>query len=468
MAHVDDGTLNALLDGELGEAEATEIRAHLTTCAACSARFDEARRFLTAADDLLGLLNVPAAKEPPAVAPEASAAGEAPPRRVSKTAKEVAVDIDGSTHKSPAILPNLPSEGEVVPRPRSPSTGAELRPLFDGRAPRPAPAPHRRPDWATLAWAASVVLALGVGYLVNEVRHFRPLAADATQALVPAAEQESRPAARTTASRAARLPAEPGKAAADAFAAAPPRPKPRGTPSRKAVRPAPADTAPLALASGPAGNAGYRAGAAAAPVQPSLDQPAPAQVAQAPLARGRDAAADAAGRAGAAPQRAAESAGMLAAAAPAVAPTPAAAPPLTHLPARPAFRLSDVDAAAARLWGTVRTLEGLSLENVKIGPGALVPGAQPDRTVVRIVYTDPQGHRLQLDQQRLPTPRDTSREALARAVPAVLGLAYGDTLSTTGPGNAARVRWLDPVGLWLSLSGSLPADSLRALLARVR
>ena len=144
------------------------------------------------------------------------------------------------------------------------------------------------------------------------------------------------------------------------------------------------------------------------------------------------------------------------------------AAPLTRLPARPAFRLSDVDAAAARLAGTLRTVGGMTIENVKIGPGALVPGAQPDRDVVRIAYADPQGRRLQLDQQRLPAARDTSRAARARAVPAVLGLAYGDTLSTTGPGNATRVRWLDPAGLWLSLSGSMPADSLRALLARVR
>ena len=452
MAHVDDGTLNALLDGELMAAEATEIRAHLAACAECSVRFEEAQRFLTAADDLLGLLTVPVVPEAPA-ARAVSAAAEVPPRRVSKTAQEVAVDIDGATHKSPAILPNVPREGEVVPRPSSPSSGAELRPLFEGRSARPAFAPQRRPDWATLAWAASVVLALGVGYLANEVRHVQPLASGNTQALTPAADTQAPPDARPATSRAARRPDAAGKAAAaaaDAFAAAAPLRKPRAATRPKAVRPVPAEATPVALASGAGGNTGYRAGAAAAAAQPNLPQPAPAQLAQ----------------------RAAESAGMLGAAAP--APAPSAAPraavaaPLTRLQARPAFRLSDVDAGAARLSGALRTLEGLSLDNVKIGPGALVPGAQPDRDVVRIVYTDPQGHRLQLDQQRLPTPSDTSREARERAVPAVLGLAYGDTLHTTGPGNATRVRWLDPAGLWLSLSGTLPADSLRAFLARVR
>jgi hypothetical protein len=184
-------------------------------------------------------------------------------------------------------------------------------------------------------------------------------------------------------------------------------------------------------------------GAGAAPVATNLNQPAE--------------------------RRAAESPQMPAAPAPAAAaPHPAPAPSDRLRAARPAFRLSDMDLAAARLAGTLRVLDGLSPENVKIGPGTLVPGAQPDREVVRIAYIDPQGHRLQLDQQRLPAPRDTSADARARAVPAVLGLSYGDTVSMTGPNNTTRIRWLDPAGLWLSLSGDLPADSLRALLVRVR
>jgi hypothetical protein len=105
---------------------------------------------------------------------------------------------------------------------------------------------------------------------------------------------------------------------------------------------------------------------------------------------------------------------------------------------------------------------------VKIGPGSLVPGADPARVVVRVVYTDPQGRRLQLDQQRIPLPQDTGRAARDRAVPATLGMAWGDTVATTGPGGEARLRWLDRSGLWISLSGNVPADSLRALLARVR
>jgi hypothetical protein len=127
-----------------------------------------------------------------------------------------------------------------------------------------------------------------------------------------------------------------------------------------------------------------------------------------------------------------------------------------------------VDDAAAQLSGNLRFVEGLALESVKIGPGSLVPGADPARDVVRVVYTDPQGRRLQLDQQRIPLPADTARAARERAVPASLGLTWGDTVGTIGAGGVSRLRWLDRSGLWISLSGNVPEDSLRALLARVR
>jgi hypothetical protein len=159
------------------------------------------------------------------------------------------------------------------------------------------------------------------------------------------------------------------------------------------------------------------------------------------------------------------------------APSPAAAAPgaagvlgtrAQARPAAPTFQLTNVDEAASRLSGTLLTVEGLALESVKIGPGALVPGAVPTEDVVRLAYAEPSGRRLQLDQQRLPQARDTSLEARARAVPPTLGLGYGDTLVTIGPAGEARVRWLDRSGQWMSLMGNMPADSLRALLARIR
>jgi hypothetical protein len=479
MAHVDDGTLNALLDGEVPAEEAVAVRAHLASCAECAARFEEAKRFLADAADLLSALAPPAAERPsagdraaaeappapwagPAVpAPATGSPAGAPPRRVSKTAREVAIDIDGATHKSPAIPPNFPREGEVVP---PPLLGPSGRPLFEGSA--PARRSRRATDWPTLAWAASVVLALGVGYLANEVRHARQTAApsETTLASAPAgATQPARGPSRAT-PRAPRSGATPGKVKggiANAHTAL--AHKPAAAQRRKIVRPPAAEAAPLADAirsAAPAAGAG--AAVATAPSQM-------AGVSAVPPAN-----APAQERADRALRRAAPSpapAGNLAAGreAPAAAPrAPAARGRAAPTTSRPAFRSSDVDEAAARLSGTLRFVEGLALEGVKIGPGSLVPGADPARDVVRVVYTDPQGRRLQLDQQQIPLPQDTGRAARERAVPAVLGLAWGDTVATTGPGGAARLRWLDRSGLWISLSGNVPADSLRALLARVR
>src|SRR5512135_3665486 len=149
MSHVDDGTLNALLDGELESAEAAAAQAHIAGCAECAKRLDDAKRFLTEAADLLGALDGPR----PAAAPESGAQV----RRVSKTAKEVALDLDGATQQSPAI-------------------GADLSDRLFRRGPR-AQREHRRLDYSSLGWAAMVVLAIGVGYLANEVRHARGAAA---------------------------------------------------------------------------------------------------------------------------------------------------------------------------------------------------------------------------------------------------------------------------------------------------
>jgi len=443
MSHVDDGTLNALLDGELDDAESAEVRAHLAACTECAARFQDAQRFLHEAADLLGVLTPAAPEVRPAEAlarPERGPAGVAPlapvapagptapgepPRRIPKTAREVAVDLDGATHKSPAIAPNFPRAGEPLPAPDPSFSRREVLPLN-----RPA---YRRPDWATLAWAASVVLAIGVGYLANEVKHGRTTVASAREGAAPASDSLAvRAPVRTAAARAAAAPAarppaapskDPGSLAANTLGPKPAAARGWKPPRRQAV----ADAAQLA----------------AAPVTAGVAMDAPA----AELAAARAAPSPAAAAPGAA--------GVLGARAQA-------------RPTAPTFQETNVDEAASRFSGTLLTVEGLALESVKIGPGTLVPGAVPTQDVVRLAYTEPSGRRLQLDQQRLPRARDASREARARAVPPTLGLGYGDTLVTTGPAGEARVRWLDRSGHWMSLMGNMPADSLRALLARIR
>src|SRR4026207_1445378 len=65
MSHLDEGTLHALLDGELELAEVREIQLHLGTCAACDARLQDVKQFLAEADQLVEALEAPAASSRP-------------------------------------------------------------------------------------------------------------------------------------------------------------------------------------------------------------------------------------------------------------------------------------------------------------------------------------------------------------------------------------------------------------------
>ncbi len=75
MSHLDEGTLHALLDGELELAEVREIQTHLGTCAACDSRLQDVKQFLAEADRLVGALEAPAgsSRSRPEPAPPPSA-----------------------------------------------------------------------------------------------------------------------------------------------------------------------------------------------------------------------------------------------------------------------------------------------------------------------------------------------------------------------------------------------------------
>ena len=49
MSHLDEGTLHALLDGELDLSEVSEIQMHLGTCVACGSRLQEVKQVLAEA-----------------------------------------------------------------------------------------------------------------------------------------------------------------------------------------------------------------------------------------------------------------------------------------------------------------------------------------------------------------------------------------------------------------------------------
>ncbi|MGH7585247.1 MAG: zf-HC2 domain-containing protein [Gemmatimonadales bacterium] len=59
MQHPDDGLIEEYLDGELASPERTELEAHLTGCAACRERVETSRRFLAEASQLIDGLGEP-------------------------------------------------------------------------------------------------------------------------------------------------------------------------------------------------------------------------------------------------------------------------------------------------------------------------------------------------------------------------------------------------------------------------
>ena len=160
MSHLDEGTLHAMIDGEIPSAELGEVQAHLAACAECRARLDQERRLAGEALDLVQMVELP--EELPVLA-AAAAPGQSTP---------VAI---------------------------------ETRRI-------------RRINWTRgLAWAASLVGAVGLGYAARGVvRPAGPAPLDVRETAQPvAANLESR--------RADSSPSEPPAAA----------PKPAPAPERR-------------------------------------------------------------------------------------------------------------------------------------------------------------------------------------------------------------------------------------------
>ena len=130
------------------------------------------------------------------------------------------------------------------------------------------------------------------------------------------------------------------------------------------------------------------------------------------------------------------------------------------------FRASSLEEAVRVLDGTVLLIDGMTPQMVLVGPGAAFAGGNPNQEVVRVVYDDPPGRQLWLDQQRIE--QGVEGAAQARAGGSKLNLLPGDTLVTPGADGASSLNWVSQTMFRLGLRGFLPADSLRALARRVR
>jgi hypothetical protein len=125
-----------------------------------------------------------------------------------------------------------------------------------------------------------------------------------------------------------------------------------------------------------------------------------------------------------------------------VAPAPAAPPPPpTPEQKSQVYLRIGLDEASRQLGGPVHVIEGLSPLFMGLAPGRVAAGADTTRPVVRVVYQDPQGRLIMLDQQR-------NRPGQPATPPASGSWNLGD--------------------LMMRLTGEAPPEVLRTLRARVR
>jgi hypothetical protein len=129
------------------------------------------------------------------------------------------------------------------------------------------------------------------------------------------------------------------------------------------------------------------------------------------------------------------------------APSPEAQPPVAPAPrtleqkAQTYLRIG-LDEAARQLGRPMHVIEAMQPEFIGLARGGLVPGADPNRPVVRVVYRDTRGRMILLDQQRLRTGQ--------------------------APGAASgSLRWIQG-DVMLYLHGEPGSDVLRNLQRRVR
>lgn len=397
MSHLDEGTLHALLDGELELAEVREIQTHLGTCAACDSRLQDVKQFLAEADRLVGALETPAG-------PSRSRPEPAPP-------------------PSHPVTPREPPPWESAP---------ELL------LPDPAERGEQRRWTRAFRWAAMILVIFGAGRLINGALRpdkprleltardlTRPATPPAVVSQVEAGKPDSAPArAPVNRTRVAKAAPEP-KIRAEQPAQAPVSTEDEydtAGPATKDSGAAPQDTQTLAVG---------RADAAAE--QPTEDQD---------LAT-RQAAAAALEELDRERLRSRANAATASLPPPRVEVQPAGPPPAPRTLEQRAqvYLRIGLDEAVTQLGRPVHVIEAMTAEFIGLTPGRLVPGADPSRPVVRVVYLD-RGRMILLDQQRL--------------------------LTGQGPGAAAgSLRWAQG-DVMLYLHGEPGPEVLRNLQRRVR
>ena len=217
MSHLDEGTLHALLDGELDLHEVKEIQAHIGSCAACGTRLREVKEFHGESDRLVGLLELPTT----------------PSRRTAPTESE------------PGQYGDSPVDRRRTPRnlPRTSGQVNEPPPLLLPEN----PAYHRGGLIRRMRWAALLLVTVGAGYMVSQMG--RPSNFAFEGELAPIRQGDSTPGAVLSSEEDASATAAGGAAGETLLMArkSAPAPEPKTAapvPRRVAPRPAPAAPTP--------------------------------------------------------------------------------------------------------------------------------------------------------------------------------------------------------------------------------
>jgi len=439
MSHLDEGTLHALLDGELEPTQMKEIQAHLGGCSACGTRLREVKDFKGEADRLIASLDLPEDHElavpvlpasdpapapiatPPAAVLPPPPAPAAPAAPLTEAARPVLTPPDAPAAPRPQVVrpPSPPPAASAPPPPPRPAP----------RPPRPLPEPRHQevpvllipdnPDAAQarpgllrrLRWAAMIAMVVGAGYLAVGIRNQKsettpPLYSvpDQFSDVVLSPEEAGRPLAGSTSDTMAKPPAaSAGAAALKAKPAPPQQPAAPAVESKDLAKSRPA----------PVGKTG-RTAESEAP-RPNVDVVserqdfeelrAEADQATAELDRQRRIARAAEATAALARDR--RRAQDAAAVQPAAQPAPAPQPATLEQRAQTYLRIG-LDEAVRHLGGPMHVIEAMSPAFVGLAQGRLSPGADSTRPVVRVVYQDPQGRMVLLDQQRLRPGQSTA------------------------------------------------------------
>ncbi len=436
MSHLDEGTLHALLDGELDLHEVKEIQAHIGSCTACGTRLREVKEFHGESDRLVAVLEAPVM----------------PSRRVAAPSDDVDTEPEAAA---------APLDDRATPRP--PVRRAAMRTSGPAAEPPPLLLPdsseHGRGRWMRrMRWAALLFVTVGAGYLGSRTRQAVPV--DLMGRAVPGSTDSVDGAVLSSVESSTSAdsgPTAPSAPAGEAKAAArtPQRP-PAPQPARQERAPEPAAARKDTPESNVVVATGFRSN------QESPDEPADSEAsdpgdedavvaaaeAQSPAQPPEDVRSQASealrelDRERREERARAAMAALDSARARSRAPAnPAPAPRTPEQRAQIYLRIG-LDEAAKQLGRPVHVIEGMSAMFMGLAFGRNSPGADPTRAVVRVVYQDSQGRLILLDQQRLRPGQ-----------------------STSSPGN--EPHWVTGE-IALHLSGEVGPDVLRNYRARVR